>query len=189
MDAFVSAGSGGLSVPVGLVFNVFGDGNLYVSDFDGNAVKRYNGTSGAFIDNFVTPGSGGLTEPSGLDFRPGGALYVSSTITNEIKSYDGNSGAFLGDTVTAGAQGLNSPEGLVFDQADNDIVWISGTVSNFVAEAAVCLSVASPGARSTGRSGSTWTQTATSSSPASTTTRSSCSIGTRASARSRRAAG
>jgi hypothetical protein len=34
------------------------DGNLYV--LAGNRVARYDGGTGAFIDNFVTAGSGGL---------------------------------------------------------------------------------------------------------------------------------
>jgi hypothetical protein len=33
-----------------------------------NGVVRFNGTTGAFIDNFVTNGSGGLQSPFGLTF-------------------------------------------------------------------------------------------------------------------------
>ena len=40
---------------------VFGpDGNLYVDNGEGSGVMRFNGTTGAFIDQFVPLGSGGL---------------------------------------------------------------------------------------------------------------------------------
>jgi hypothetical protein len=46
------------------------DGNLYVVSELTDEVKRYNGTTGAFIDTFVTEGSGGLGEPTFLIFSP-----------------------------------------------------------------------------------------------------------------------
>jgi len=39
------------------------DGNLYVVGTGNNGVLRYNGTTGAFIDNFIASGSGGLSSP------------------------------------------------------------------------------------------------------------------------------
>jgi hypothetical protein len=41
---------------------VFGpDGNLYMDNGEGSGVMRFNGTTGAFIDQFIPVGSGGLT--------------------------------------------------------------------------------------------------------------------------------
>ncbi len=63
IDVFVSAGAGGLDDPTGVTFGP--DGNLYVSGIVNNAVLRYNGTTGAFIDVF-TSGFGLLAPEIGL---------------------------------------------------------------------------------------------------------------------------
>jgi hypothetical protein len=64
MDTFASGS--GLANPVGLLFGP--DGNLYVSNYYGNRVLRYNGTTGAYIDTFVAAGSGGLNGPTYMTF-------------------------------------------------------------------------------------------------------------------------
>jgi hypothetical protein len=69
IDAFVSAGSGGLESPSGLTLGP--DGNLYVSGstmFTSSQVLRYDGTTGAFLKAFVPAGR--LLEPKGLTFGP-----------------------------------------------------------------------------------------------------------------------
>jgi glucose/arabinose dehydrogenase len=81
-DAFVAAGSGGLSAPVDLVFGP--DGALYVADANTAQVLRYDGQTGAFRDAFVAAGSGGLQFPDSLVFGPDGALYVSSVGTAQV---------------------------------------------------------------------------------------------------------
>jgi outer membrane protein assembly factor BamB len=68
IDAFVSAGSGGLKYPEGVLFG--SDGKLYVSSNGTDQVLRYNGKTGAFIDAFVAAGSGGLSGPSFLTRLP-----------------------------------------------------------------------------------------------------------------------
>ncbi len=50
LDTFVTTGSGGLDNPHGITFGP--DGNLYVSSA-GSKILRYNGVTGAFINNFV----------------------------------------------------------------------------------------------------------------------------------------
>jgi hypothetical protein len=41
------------------------DNDLFVVSETANAVLRYDGTTGAFIDDFVMPGSGGAMNPRG----------------------------------------------------------------------------------------------------------------------------
>jgi WD40 repeat protein len=108
IDTFVPAASNGGLQSDG--FMVFGpDGNLYVSDYFGNAVLRYSGSTGAFLGVFVPGGSGGLSSPWGLRFSPDGNLCVASYDTNSILKYDGATGAFLGALVPSGAGGLVGP--------------------------------------------------------------------------------
>lgn len=64
-DTF-AAGSGGLDGPAGLIFGP--DGDLYVSSRFTDAILRYDGTTGEFLEAFVPPGSGGLDSPTGLVF-------------------------------------------------------------------------------------------------------------------------
>jgi hypothetical protein len=63
---FIHPGSGGLQNPAQLIFGR--DGNLYVDSQTNNAVLRYDGTTGAFIDAFISSGSGGLNTPLYLFF-------------------------------------------------------------------------------------------------------------------------
>jgi streptogramin lyase len=65
-DFVTASNNGGLQTSSRLRFGP--DGNLYVSDFAGNSIMRYNGQTGAPIDAFVSPGSGGLLNPGGFAF-------------------------------------------------------------------------------------------------------------------------
>ena len=84
------------------------DGNLYLSSLSReqsrNKVARYDGKTGAFIDNFVAPGSGGISGPVGIDFGEDKNLYVGNVFDGEILRYDGKTGAFI-DTFITGNQG------------------------------------------------------------------------------------
>jgi streptogramin lyase len=71
----------GLSNPTHLAFGP--DANLYVVSNLHDSVRRYDGTTGAFIDSFVVPGSGGLDSPVYLRFVPEpsvGALLSSGVL-------------------------------------------------------------------------------------------------------------
>jgi DNA-binding beta-propeller fold protein YncE len=95
------------------------DGNLYANGSTGpgsQGIKRYNGTTGAFIDQFVADGS--LHGSSSPVFRAG-YLYLAAGITNEVLRYDATTGAFVDAFVTAGSGGLSSPQTLAFGTDGN----------------------------------------------------------------------
>ena len=91
------------------------DGDLYVSSRFTDEVMRFNGATGAFIDDFVSAESGGLDEPNGLAFGPDGHLYVASRLTDEVLRYDKVTGNFIDEFVpVSGNGGMDAPFDLVF---------------------------------------------------------------------------
>ena len=110
-STFVPSNSDGMQGPTGVTFGP--DGNLYVASpavtrASGGIVRRFSGTTGAFIDEFVSPvpaNNGGLNFPQGLVFGPDGNLYVSSSfhspppgtpvIDSFVARYSGATGAFI----------------------------------------------------------------------------------------------
>jgi DNA-binding beta-propeller fold protein YncE len=92
------------------------DGNLYVtagSDATGG-VYRFNGRTGAYIDEFAS--TGGI--PFGLTFGAGG-LYVANYSNNDVQRFDATTGASLGTFVAAGSGGLSAPRDLTFGPDGN----------------------------------------------------------------------
>jgi DNA-binding beta-propeller fold protein YncE len=129
-SAFIAAGSGGVTTPLGITLGP--DGNLYVAG-NGGAVLRFNGTTGQFINTFVTQGSGGLAFNgfgAELAFGPDGNLYVASSATNQVLEYNGSTGAFVKAFVTAGSGGLNTPMGITFGPDGN--LYVASNGSNAV---------------------------------------------------------
>jgi len=136
---FVSAGSGGLTAPVGLTFG--GDGNLYVASqgLEGDIeVLRYNGQTGAFIDKFID----GITEgaPGGLGFGPDTNLYSGNFFGASVDRFTGtgNGGATVGPFTTGGS--LVSPTFFEFhggslfvsSYATNQVLEYDGTTGAFI---------------------------------------------------------
>ena len=95
--------------------------DLLISSFATDQVKRYNSTTGAFVNNFAS--GGGLDGPSGLVYGSDGSLYVSSFATDQVKRYNGTTGAFIDNFASGG--GLDGPRDLVFGP-DGNLYVISG---------------------------------------------------------------
>ena len=87
--------SGGLRTPTAAVFGP--DGMLYVASFIDDAVLRYDGATGAYVDDFIPSGTGAINGPdAGMDFGPDGHLYIPSFNNHRILRYHGKTGAPLG---------------------------------------------------------------------------------------------
>ncbi|HEX2279833.1 MAG TPA: hypothetical protein VHN13_22330 [Candidatus Tectomicrobia bacterium] len=107
--------SGGLYTPSAMAFGP--DGNLYISGgtFGGNlGVRRYNPTTGAFIDFFAQTGSD-LYVPIGITFGPDNNLYVSTQNAANVMRFDYPTGNFIDFFVPNGGGGLTAPFHLTFD--------------------------------------------------------------------------
>jgi sugar lactone lactonase YvrE len=124
---FIASGRGGPTNPSTLVIGP--DGNAYVSSTasSSNAVLRYDGMTGAFINAFVPSGSGGLDGPVGMVFRPDGYLYVVGWRSNSVLRYQASNGAFASTVVPSGSGGASSPNELLFDASGNLLVTSRGT--------------------------------------------------------------
>ena len=107
LGTFVSANSGGLNQPAGLLFT--GD-TLLVASRNTDQILRYNATTGLFLGAFVGAGSGGLNGPNALAIGPDNHLYVVSMLSNNVLRYHGQTGVFLGVAAAAGS-GASQPGG------------------------------------------------------------------------------
>jgi len=105
---FVSADVGPLGISYG--FAIGPDGNLYVSDYFRGMVKRYSGTTGAYIDDFVT----GVGAPVGVAFLPDGNLYVASNGPSAVHRFNGRTGAYIDTPVPETTENIGYPQDLVF---------------------------------------------------------------------------
>jgi DNA-binding beta-propeller fold protein YncE len=117
MPAGSPLGSGGLYTPSAMAFGP--DGNLYISGgtFGGNlGVRRYDATTGAFIDFFAKTGSDAYV-PTGIAFGPDDNLYVATQNDANVMRFHYPTGAFMGFFVPDGGGGLTEPFHLIFTGA------------------------------------------------------------------------
>lgn len=138
--SFVSAGSGGLDVP--LAATIGPENDLYVAGFS-SGIHRYDGDTGASKGVLIAPGSGGLVSPSDVAFGPSSLGTLS---TDEVYVADFNNppkgilryksneapatfGDPLGTFVAPGVGGLGNPNTLVFRNGD---LYATSTVSDSV---------------------------------------------------------
>ena len=110
------AGSGGLFTPMAMAFGP--DGNLYITGgtFPGQVgVRRYNPTTGAFIDFFINTG---IDYALGMGFGPDNNLYVVTSPNTggppAVTRFNFPSGASMGFFVAPGSGGLSAPFHLTF---------------------------------------------------------------------------
>ncbi len=107
-------GSGGLFTPSALAFGP--DGNLYISggSFGGNlGVRRYNPTTGAYIDFFAKTGNDRFV-PIGIAFGPDNNLYVATQGASNVMRFKYPTGAFMDFFVPDGGGDLASPFHMTF---------------------------------------------------------------------------
>lgn len=81
-------------------------GDLFVSGFSQNSVRRYDENTGAFISTFISAGSGGLNAPHRGMFGLDGNFYVASANNDQVLRYNGQTGAFMDVFIQNGSKGL-----------------------------------------------------------------------------------
>jgi streptogramin lyase len=133
------ANGSGINSPVDIEIGL--DGLIYATGFASDDIRRYDATTGAFIDTFVAAGSGGLNSPSRLAWGGDGHLYVTSMNTSEVLRFNGTTGAFIDAFVSSGSGGLNQPDGIAFGGDGNlyvasdvtgEILRYDGTTGTFI---------------------------------------------------------
>jgi hypothetical protein len=93
------------------------DGDLFVANFSGDRLVRYDGATGD-LHGVLTAAD--LDGPRGLRFGPDGHLYVAATTPGQVLRFDGTTGAALGTFVAPSAAG--TPYDVAFDLAGNLLV-------------------------------------------------------------------
>jgi hypothetical protein len=106
--------------PTAMVYGA--DGNLYVLNEFSKNVLRFNGLTGAFIDEFISMAdltAAGVPDPGDMELGADGHLYLMShfsTAAAAIWKFDGASGAFLSPFATFGA--VSHTHGLTLGPGD-----------------------------------------------------------------------
>jgi DNA-binding beta-propeller fold protein YncE len=113
----VSEGAGGLDSPLDVLLAPNGD--LLVGSAEGQSIKRYDATTGDYLDDLI-PGNGGLFFPTGFVFSPDyQSFYVANNGNNTIVRYDYD-GAHATNPVTfISSSELGAPAALVFGPDGN----------------------------------------------------------------------
>jgi 6-phosphogluconolactonase (cycloisomerase 2 family) len=136
---FVSPGSGGLNVPIGITFGP--DRNLYLSYgacIGPTGILRYDGQTGAFLGAFVpSTSNGGALCLASIVFGPNGNLFADDVLAGNVKEYDGTTGAFIkvfANTSVAPTplDPLFGPDGNLYVGGATDVEEFNGTTGAFI---------------------------------------------------------
>lgn len=126
---------------------VFGpDGNLYVLSARQDKVLRYDGSTGAFLNEFITGAAQSLGDLRDMHFAPGGDLLVlvqtpdagGPAKNDVILRFDGVSGAFVGEHISSGhfaaAEFEIGPDGNIYvsDFIDHNVDRFDGNTGVFI---------------------------------------------------------
>jgi uncharacterized protein (TIGR03437 family) len=104
----------GLNNPTGLAVDA--SGNLYISDFGNNVIRKYVISTGTLSAFAALPSGSG---PFGVAFDPAGSAYVSALNTGLIYKFDSN-GVRQGGTAAVAA-----PRGIAYNPADGNLYVVS----------------------------------------------------------------
>jgi DNA-binding beta-propeller fold protein YncE len=104
-------------------------GYLYVGDYSTSSVKRFDATTGAYLDQQALSGDFGPGNPQGMAIGPDGNLYVADNTNNAVYKLNGNTGALIGQFIPSGTT-LEQPSGLTFGPDGNLYVANYGTAGN-----------------------------------------------------------
>jgi sugar lactone lactonase YvrE len=88
-------------------------------------IKRFNGTTGEFIDDFVPFGTTNLADPQDLVFHDDNKLYISNSWSASITRENAQTGAYI-DTLYQGVLYDFIPQGMAFGADGNLYVADSG---------------------------------------------------------------
>ena len=122
MEVFVTAGDGGLSGPADLTFGIV-EGHLLVVSSGTGDIKRFDGSTGAYIDDYIAAGVIGA--PGAMSFYPfeDAMMYVTDTENHQVMRFN-PAAPGAGEAFISGASGdiggLTSPTGMIFDP-DGDL--------------------------------------------------------------------
>ena len=108
----VAASGGALGDPLGLAIGL--DGNLLVSDGQTNQVKRYDSTTGAFLNVFA---STSLANPTGMTIHDGTLYVANSDSPQGVQAFDATTGTNTGHFVPSIANA--SPRYVKVNPANN----------------------------------------------------------------------